>query len=47
MPGLKLVDIHKAFKETRAVNGVSFEVAGGEVVAYWAPAVVGNLPSLR
>ena len=42
MPGLKLVDIHKAFNETRAVNGVSFKVAGGEVVALLGPSGCGK-----
>lgn len=42
MSGLKLEDIHKSFGETRAVNGVSFEVAQGEIVALLGPSGCGK-----
>ena len=42
MPGLKLEDIHKSFGETHAVNGVSFEVAQGEIVALLGPSGCGK-----
>lgn len=42
MSGLKLVDIHKSFGETRAVAGVSFEVAQGEILAILGPSGCGK-----
>jgi ABC-type Fe3+/spermidine/putrescine transport system ATPase subunit len=42
MPGLKLVDIHKSFGEIYAVNGVSFKVARGEIVALLGPSGCGK-----
>lgn len=42
MSGLKLVDIYKSFAETRAVNGVSFEVDQGEIVALLGPSGCGK-----
>ncbi len=42
MTGLELVNIYKAFGETRAVNGVSFGVAQREIVALLGPSGCGK-----
>jgi len=42
MTGLSLVDIHKIFGETRALQGISFDVAEGEIVAVLGPSGCGK-----
>jgi thiamine transport system ATP-binding protein len=42
MTGLRLEALHKRFGETQAVDGVSFEVAVGEVVAVLGPSGCGK-----
>ena len=42
MSGLGLENIHKSFGQTRAVNGVSFEVAQREIVALLGPSGCGK-----
>lgn len=42
MTGLRLENLHKRFGETRAVDGVSFEVEVGEIVAVLGPSGCGK-----
>lgn len=42
MTGLKIANIHKSFGETPALNGVSFDVARGEIVALLGPSGCGK-----
>jgi len=42
MNGLIIKDIYKSFGETRALNGVSFDVAQGEIVALLGPSGCGK-----
>jgi ABC-type Fe3+/spermidine/putrescine transport system ATPase subunit len=42
MEGLRLENLHKSFGETRAVDGVSFEVEVGEIVAVLGPSGCGK-----
>jgi ABC-type Fe3+/spermidine/putrescine transport system ATPase subunit len=41
-PVLKLVEIHKSYGDTKALNGVSFEVAEGEIIAVLGPSGCGK-----
>ena len=40
--GLQIIDIHKSFRKTRALDGVSFEVKQGEIVAVLGPSGCGK-----
>ncbi len=42
MPALSLRNLHKSFGTTRALNGVSFDVARGEIVALLGPSGCGK-----
>lgn len=42
MPALSLINLQKSFGETRALNGVSFEVARGEIVTLLGPSGCGK-----
>lgn len=42
MPALSLLNLHKSFGDTRALNGVSFDMARGEIVALLGPSGCGK-----
>ncbi len=42
MTGLSLTNIHKSFDATRALQGISFDVANGEIVALLGPSGCGK-----
>jgi ABC-type Fe3+/spermidine/putrescine transport system ATPase subunit len=42
MTGLRLVDLHKSYGATQALDGISFEVSPGEIVAVLGPSGCGK-----
>jgi ABC-type Fe3+/spermidine/putrescine transport system ATPase subunit len=42
MSGLSIIDIHKSFGKTTALNGISFDVSEGEIVALLGPSGCGK-----
>ncbi len=46
-PLIQVVDFHKSYRETIAVAGLSFEVAGGQVLGLLGPNGAGKTTTMR